>query len=64
MPSQFQALVTGMAQHQVDACKEVRKKGRNKQHATNCRSKKDIDLNTLKVSLFGSFNLYFLCFKI
>jgi len=40
-----------MAREQTDACKEVRKKGRNKQHATNCRSRKDNELKLLQRAL-------------
>merc|ERR1711971_56046 len=37
-----------MLPEQAAACKEVRKKGRNKQHATNCRSRKESEVKLLQ----------------
>jgi hypothetical protein len=62
---QFRDLLSGLSAGQVAACKEVRhipgttrqmtpdvqvrKKGRNKLHATNCRSRREREVKTLKV---------------
>ena len=35
--------------YQPDLLLQVRKKGRNKQHATNCRIRKDQEIKTLQV---------------
>jgi len=40
-----------MLPEQTAACKEVRKKGRNKQHATNCRSRKDSEVRLLQAKV-------------
>jgi len=40
-----------MLPEQTAACKEVRKKGRNKQHATNCRSRKESEVKLLQAKL-------------
>ena len=58
LPLQYQALVAGLPKHQVAACKEVRKKGRNKQHAISCRTKKENDFKTLQVSIISLFFRY------
>jgi len=45
---EFRRMSGSYSELQVGICKEVRKKGRNKQHATNCRARKDQEVETLK----------------